>query len=83
MAAELGLQYVGSAIHCTEHTESSRGGAWTLAQLELGAVWFLAFESPDLETSGGPQQGGDTDIGQRALLFCGGESEGWFTPGGA
>lgn len=74
---------MGNFTPCTEHAGNSEGGTWTLAQLELGAVWFLALESPDLETSGGPQQGGDKNIGQGAFLFCGSDSVGWFTPGGA
>lgn len=52
----------------------------------LWLSWSLGFcfrVSLDLETAGGPQQGGNRDAGQRTLLFLGGESVGWFIPGGA
>jgi hypothetical protein len=46
VVAELGLQCSVSFTPGTEHDGSSQGGTWTLAQLELGAVWFIALESP-------------------------------------
>lgn len=79
VATELRQQRSLPVPRGTDHAGRSKGGTWTLAPLELGAVHFCLRAPLDLETAGGPQQGMGMWV-QEPFYFGGSESVGWFTP---